>query len=56
MPRLGVQPTIPLFERAKTFHTLDRAATVIGKLLITNKINYRFMQAKNTVLRGGVFS
>jgi hypothetical protein len=24
------EPTIPVFERAKTVHTLDRAATVIG--------------------------
>jgi hypothetical protein len=27
------EPTIPVFERAKTVHALDRAATVIGKLL-----------------------
>jgi hypothetical protein len=25
------EPTIPAFERAKTVHALDRAATVIGK-------------------------
>jgi hypothetical protein len=30
MPRVGVDPTIPAFERAKTVHALDRAATVIG--------------------------
>jgi hypothetical protein len=30
MPRLGLEPTIPAFERAKTVHALDRAATVIG--------------------------
>jgi hypothetical protein len=24
------EPTIPVFERVKTFHALDRAATVIG--------------------------
>jgi hypothetical protein len=24
------EPTIPVFERPKTFHALDRAATVIG--------------------------
>jgi hypothetical protein len=29
MPRLGIYPTIPVFERAKTVHALDRAATVI---------------------------
>jgi hypothetical protein len=26
----GNEPTIPVFERAKTVHALDRAATVIG--------------------------
>jgi hypothetical protein len=30
MPRVGFEPTIPAFERAKTVHALDRAATVIG--------------------------
>jgi hypothetical protein len=30
MPRVGFEPTIPAFERAKTVHSLDRAATVIG--------------------------
>jgi hypothetical protein len=30
MPRVGFERTIPAFERAKTVHALDRAATVIG--------------------------
>jgi hypothetical protein len=30
MPRMGLEPMIPGFERAKTVHALDRAATVIG--------------------------
>jgi FAD synthase len=30
MPRVGFKPTIPAFERVKTVHVLDRAATVIG--------------------------
>jgi hypothetical protein len=30
MPRLGFEPTIPVFKRAKTLHTLERAATVIS--------------------------
>jgi hypothetical protein len=29
---MGFEPTIPAFERAKTVHALDRAATVIGIL------------------------
>jgi hypothetical protein len=29
MPRVGFEPTIPVFERARMVHALDRAATVI---------------------------
>jgi hypothetical protein len=28
---MGFEPTIPVLEREKTFHALDRAATVIDK-------------------------
>jgi hypothetical protein len=31
--RLGSEPTIPMIKRAKTFHALDRTATVIGVLI-----------------------
>jgi hypothetical protein len=31
MPRVGLDPRT-VFERAKTFHALDRAATVIGNI------------------------
>jgi hypothetical protein len=30
MPLTGFEPTIAVFKRAKTFHALDRAATVAG--------------------------
>jgi hypothetical protein len=30
MPQVGFEPTIAVFERAKTVQALDRAATVIG--------------------------
>jgi hypothetical protein len=30
MPQAGFEPKIPVFERGKTVHALDRAATVIG--------------------------
>jgi hypothetical protein len=30
MPLVGFEPTIKAFERAKTVHALDRAATTIG--------------------------
>jgi hypothetical protein len=29
MPRVGFEPMIPVFEQAKTFHTLDCTVTVI---------------------------
>jgi hypothetical protein len=35
MLRVGFEPTIPMFERAKTVHALDRAATLIGRHTIT---------------------
>jgi hypothetical protein len=31
MPSVGFEPTIPAFERGKTVHALDRAATVTGE-------------------------
>jgi hypothetical protein len=30
MPRVGFEPTIAIFERAKMVHALERTATVIG--------------------------
>jgi hypothetical protein len=35
MPRMEFEPTIPVFERVRTVHALDRAATVIGQKYIT---------------------
>jgi hypothetical protein len=34
MPQVRFEPTIPVFERAKTVHALDRAATVTGGMAI----------------------
>jgi hypothetical protein len=34
MPWVGFEPSIPVFERAKTVHALGRAATVVGMLRI----------------------
>jgi hypothetical protein len=28
MPRVGFEPTVPVFEREKTVHALERAATI----------------------------
>jgi hypothetical protein len=35
MPRVGFEPTIPDFERAKAVHALDRAVTVIGMYMFS---------------------
>jgi hypothetical protein len=35
MPRVDFEPTIPVFERAKTVHALDRVATAIGSQCYT---------------------
>jgi hypothetical protein len=32
MPRVGIEPTIPVFEGAKMVRAPDRAATVIGRV------------------------
>jgi hypothetical protein len=40
MPLVGFVPTIPVFKRAKTFHALDRAATVTGNLYVYLDIIY----------------
>jgi hypothetical protein len=37
IPRVEIEPTIPVCERAKTVHALDRAATLIGIQLITKQ-------------------
>jgi hypothetical protein len=39
MPSVGFEPTIPAFERAKTFHALDRVTAVIGKYKHLRTIN-----------------
>jgi hypothetical protein len=40
MPRMEFVPTIPVFERAKTVHALDRAATGIRKYQYTEHKNF----------------
>jgi hypothetical protein len=35
MPLVGFEPMAPVFERAKTVHALDRAATAIGFAVLT---------------------
>jgi hypothetical protein len=38
---MGFEPTIPAFERAKTVHASDRAATVIVHYLIVKNAKVR---------------
>jgi hypothetical protein len=38
MPEVGFEPMIPVFERAKTVHALDCAATVIGIIYHTSEV------------------
>jgi hypothetical protein len=35
IPRVGFEPTIPAFERAKTVHALGSAATMVGSVQFT---------------------
>jgi hypothetical protein len=43
MPRVGFKPMIPVLERAKTVHVLDRIATVISlSLYIYTYVNIDF--------------
>jgi predicted ABC-class ATPase len=46
MPVIGSEPTIAVFESKKTFHALDRAATVISKF---SKIYFN-LETKTAVL------
>jgi hypothetical protein len=39
MPKMGFEPTIPVFELQKTVHALDGAAAVIGNRTITDIIS-----------------
>jgi hypothetical protein len=43
MPRMGWESTTPVFEQAKIFHALDRAATVVGLNEIERGIIYDFI-------------
>jgi hypothetical protein len=42
MPQVGFEPMILVFERVKTVHALNRAATAIGHIAIIPKPKYGF--------------
>jgi hypothetical protein len=58
---VGIEPTIPVFERAKTFHALDRAATLIALLqhtaskIYTVTLLYRFHLPRHQMRMSGQF-
>jgi hypothetical protein len=53
MARVEFEPTIPAFERAKTVHAPDRAATAIGKngstrcRILVSRIEIMFQKVKS---------
>jgi hypothetical protein len=54
MPRMGFEPTIPVFKRPKTVYALDRAATVIRSKLLppwksNNAIQEMIMESQQIV-------
>jgi hypothetical protein len=48
MHRVGFELTIPAFERAKTVHALDRAATVVG-FFANNKLKFTSRNVTSTL-------
>jgi hypothetical protein len=46
MPQAGFEPTIPVFERAKTVHALDCAATGMGLCMYTRLLSMGCTQYK----------
>jgi hypothetical protein len=55
MPRVGFEPTIAVFKRARTVHALDRAATVIGdeEVLLTWAVDRENGEAQTSATRLG---
>jgi hypothetical protein len=57
MSLAGFEPTIPVFKRAKTFHALDRVATVTGArkttlLLKTSRNEHMLLAALAHLVEG----
>jgi hypothetical protein len=55
MPWVGFELTIPAFEQAKTFHTLDRAATVIDILTVNGDYSSSNINRLIFVMEGAVY-
>jgi hypothetical protein len=50
MPQVGFEPTIPVFERAKTVHAWDRVGIVTGKTSIYTDIANNQLQKGNAYI------
>jgi hypothetical protein len=50
MPRVRLEPTIPVLERTKTVHALDRAATVIGALDVPYTVSQISVRVRNHIV------
>jgi hypothetical protein len=48
MPQVGIEPTMPVFELAKTVHALGRGATAIGQLISTYNLIIRNVHEMRT--------
>jgi hypothetical protein len=48
---MGFEPTIPVFELAKTFHALDRSATEIGRPNISKEVGLLLCVTKNYAMK-----
>jgi hypothetical protein len=49
MPRVGLEPTIPVFEREKTVRVSQRAATVIGQEYTEQNIKIVAYEGNRTI-------
>jgi hypothetical protein len=54
MPRVGFEPTISAFKRAKTVHSLDRATTVIGIEDLISLIYIKYLSGDMRGLQGNL--
>jgi len=49
LPRAGVEPTIPVFERSKTVRALDRAVTGTGEKIISTWLRDERLYGQSSV-------
>jgi hypothetical protein len=53
MHQVGFEPPIPVFEREKRVHSLDRAATVIGPCIIMLRVMWEESVSRSVPLASG---